>query len=161
MLIYANLTPWRCQLKHIVQNLNVIPSSVLVIHALFLTFTIFGLESVAEVSNYLGTKVTQILSMIADKEPLELLSQNERASRRWSLEFQVYPTTPPLDSQTTVYFTQLPTYTCPQKFFSSLFTSSVFEIELLLVKIKPLICRNVLGCWEAVQKLLSLQGRDG
>ena len=52
----------------------------------------------AEVSNYLGTKVTQILSMIADKEPLELLSQNERASRRGSLELQVYPKTPPLDS---------------------------------------------------------------
>ena len=118
----------------------------LVTHALFLTFTIFGLESVAEVSNYLGTKVTQILSMIADKEPLELLSQNERASRRGSLEFQVYPTTPPLDSQTTVYFTQLPTYTCPQKFFSSFFSSSVVEKELLLVKIKPLICRTVLGC---------------
>ena len=115
LLNYANLTPWRCQLKHIVQNLTVIPSSpVLVTHALFLTFTIFGLESVAEVSNYLGTKVTQILSMIADKEPLELLPQNERASCRGSLEFQVYPTTPPLDSQTTVYFTQLPpTYTCP------------------------------------------------
>ena len=68
-------------MKHIVQNLTAIPSyPVFNNHAIFLLFNIFGLESVPEFSNYLGKKVTQILSLKADKEPLELLSKNERAS---------------------------------------------------------------------------------